>query len=799
MKKHQQVILAVALILFAWLGLGKLDSLDFFVPAQAAQLQELPPTITAIDPSAALNDLDTPVVIRGSGFSVEVTGTVVLTAPTAYLGGAPLADVTWVSSTTITATVPWGMDSGVYTLTLTNPDGAAGFLTRAFTVTQGIGQWNNGDLFGGEVRQLMLKPGDPDTLYALAYNVGLFRSRDGAENWEFISNNVNGNGTFVIDPLHPTWLYTNNNRVIERSIDEGDTWTVVLDEWPGGAALESGRVFPSIHDPGVMFISAAHAPGSPVSGARGLIKSVDGGNTWTVISSMVGIPVIDLDYHPTDPLQMVLGTQTGQVFRSTDGGEHWAEVLKPPVDYVGTIRYNPYLPSEVWVSFGWDTGLYKSIDANFSAWQDVTPAGGWGDDLWFVKFASATSVYTVRLHSPDGGSTWQPYGEWDKGGEISFNPTDPQVAYLGHAAYGVEKTLDGGSTWEIKSQGLTGMRALQIQASLRNPQLVFATFEHWAGVYRSYDGASTWDFLPMPNSFNVRVAREDPFNLQRIFVASDPGFYLSEDGGASWSSLGWNVPPGSPLGCPNALEPDPYEAGHILAGFQTAGDNFFFTLKGAVYSSSDYGLTWTPISVVPGEDIARIVDIAFHPDTPGLVYLSTDGTGLYRSTDSGLTWERIDDPDLYYMQWTGSIAIATHPDDILVVTVGNTPHRSYDGGDTWEPVEAPYSEGNSSYMFVDYDSTRLYASTWSGLLWSTDAGTSWQRAAGTLGRVHVSAMGYGMGDTYDVLYVATSGGDLGAASSLQANAPQNNWVEAGVYRYVQRQLQLFLPIVNYGK
>ena len=97
---------------------------------------------------------------------MDGTGTVVVTSPTVSLGSTSLTDVTWVDSTTLTATVPWAMDPGVYALTVVNPDGGTGSLAGAFTVTQGIGEWNGGDLFGGPVPQLLLKPGDPNTLYA---------------------------------------------------------------------------------------------------------------------------------------------------------------------------------------------------------------------------------------------------------------------------------------------------------------------------------------------------------------------------------------------------------------------------------------------------------------------------------------------------------------------------------------------------------------------------------------------------------------------------------------------------------
>lgn len=790
MKKHWLIIVAATLLGLALAGFVLNPS------PRADALEATNPTIIAIDPASAFNDLATTAVINGSGFAAEVTGTLVLTAPSAYLGDTPLADVTWVSSTTLTATVPWHLEAGVYTLTVTNPDGGTGLLTQAFTVTQGVGEWNNGALYGGEVRQVMLKPGDPNTVYARAFGVGLFRSQDAGESWRVIRNDLHGNSYSVLDPLHPTWVYTADDSAVFRSVDEGDTWTTLVDIWPDGTPLDIGRIYPSPHNAQVIFVSSCTYPGLPSTGALGLMQSSDGGMSWTVVADLAGVTVQDVAYHPTDPLQMVLGTQTGQVYKSTDGGGHWSEVVKPPISYVGSITYNPYRPSEVWVTFGWNTGLYKTTAPGFTAWQDVTPSPVWVTDLWFLKFAGPDSIYTVRQHSADGGLTWQPFGEWNSYGEVGLNPADPQVIYIGDNTYGIQKSINGGQTWEVKNQGLSGMRALQIHASELDPRRVYATFSQWPGVFRSDDAANSWTYFPLPpGAINVRVVREDPFNLQRLFLAADSGYYTSTTQGQSWVGGGWNVPPGAEVGGPNAMEADPYNPGHLLVGFQIHGDDYNNALRGRLYSSTDYGQNWTPVSVA-GADIAWISDIAFHPDIPGLVFLSTGGSGLYRSTDSGSTWERIDDPTLYWMQWTGSITLATHPQNVLLVAVGNTPYRSYDNGDTWMLGTSPCQNGGSSYMFLSQDTNRLYAATLEGMYLSSTAGDSWIRADGMLGRVHITAMGYADAGNYTILYAATTGGDLSQAASLGLSTG-SSLVEAGVYRYVSQSRYVFLPLVQF--
>ena len=766
---------------------------------QAFTLYSPIPTVAAIDPTSAPNDLDALVIITGTNFAPT---------PTAMLGAVPLQNATWVSMTQLTALVPWGMDPGTYALTVTNPapGAASATLSQAFTVTRGIGQWNAGSLFGGEVNQLLIKPGNPNTLYAAADGInGLFRTQDAGEHWTHVSDAVSiNNGKFAIDPLHPGWLYGYAPDGLWRSQDEGDTWTKVRSNtWPDGRSMNFPYVFVSPHDPQVLFVGSSESYGVPsASGAFGLIKSTDGGAMWQIVTNMEGFKVQDVAFDPTDPLhlKMILATSDAQVFQSSDGGDHWSEVTThlpltlTSLGMGGAITYNPYKPGEVWLSSrATPGGIYKSMDAALTNWQDVTPAHGGG---WPVTFTSADSVYIPRLHSIDGGLTWQPFGPspWYGYGTVIFDPDNPQIGYIGDNTVGVQKTTDGGQTWEVKNHGLTGMRCTSMDVSRVDPLRVYATFNGWPGIYRSNDGAANWAYLPITGSGNLWRVREDPFDPQRLYVAAG-SFYVSTDGGKSWSALGWNTPPSPPTGGPNAMEPDPYQAGHLLVGI-VSGTYGIGT--GWLYSSTDYGVSWQKVTMP--QELAWIENIAFDPETPGLVYLTTAGTGVYRSTDSGTSWERIDDLQQPEMQSTGGIAIATHPRRMLLVGAAPYPYRSLDGGATWERAKS--SPGVSAYLFANGDSTRLYGATWRGLFFSSDAGDSWTQAAGVIGRVQVTNLGYGGATDHTIIYAATPGGNAGATSSMVVDTPQeslatqSNLVEAGIYRYVQRTRQTFLPVVQ---
>ncbi len=766
-----------------------------FVPSWTALGDVTSPAVGAIDPATAYNDIDTTVTVTGTGFATDATGTI---PPAVTLGATPLTNVTFVSATALTATVPWGMKPGPYTLTVTNPDGGTASLATVFTVGAGIGQWNSGALYGGQMQQLLMKPGDPNTLYATAYGVmGLFRSRDAGEHWVFVTDKVSGN-SITVDPLHPDWLYVvDNPDGLMRSQDEGDTWTSLMPfAWPDGSALQA---YPQVHvspyqdvtHPQALFVSSCERYVIPeVTGPKGLIKSTDGGAHWTIVPSLKGVPVQDIAFDPNDHSHLVLVTSDVKVYTSSDWGDTWTQIvtsgLTPSsLGMGGSITYNPG-GSEVWIDAPAQPvggGLFKSAATDLTSWQEVSPSPGYGS--WFLSFASAGSVYISRFHSTTGGTSWDLFGPspWYGYGAFVFDPTVPTTAYICNDAVGVQKTtdlLDPTPTWQDKVQGLTALSCTSMAVSPTDPQRVYAAFYGPLGIYRSLDGTSTWTFLPIPGASQLLRVLVDPFDSQRVYAGAASGFYASSDGGDHWAGTGWNLPPSSPSLVDMAA--DPHQAGHLLACFGSGG------APRLLYRSTDYGASWQAVDVNPGPGTQNPHCIAFDPATPGTAYLATNG--VYKSIDGGSTWQRIDDPKQPGMVSDASnIAIATHPQHMVAIEGQSGQfYRSVDGGATWQKAES--TQGGGVDVFVDGDSTRLYRATAQGLFFSSDAGDSWERAAGVIGQVQTTALNYADMDGHTIIYAATNGGEAktsgtpAAGMRYAALATTTRLVGAGIYRNV---------------
>jgi photosystem II stability/assembly factor-like uncharacterized protein len=747
--------------------------------------------VSEVDPASGPNDLDTPIIITGTDFAAP---------PTVTLGTTLLDDVGWVSTRTLTATVPWGLDPGVYTLTVENPDGGSAGLTDAFTVTEAIGVWNAAELYGGGIDSIVVNPVTPTTLYAASRDVGLFRSHDGGDHWAYVY--APSAYKVVVDPFTPTTIYWIDERAswVIRSDDEGETWEPISEH------LADGRQALFHHPTETDTIYIAVSGAQPEDSLR---WSTNRGETWLTLTKRLTDSALALAFHPIDPMTMAVGTEGGHVFSSTDGGASW-HYASSPVTQVQTLIFNPWKENELWVSDGHipagSMKTFRSTNDDYTAWAetglgpsadiDFAPEG-WGSVMSQTVFASAAHNARWTLNADDAATweDWQNFGPVDESAHsIAPHPTVTGTVYLAGSWGGIYLTTTTSAKWEQVNDGLTAIVPQELEAVPGHPDRVYALTDWPGGIYRGTDGGREWERLPIlqeADSGGIDVIAVDPFTPTRIYAdeSMNQRIHISEDGGDTWPTYGviaTGAYTNSEFETVPALVPNPKQEGVLLTALNYGIWDDGPIELGTIHRSTDYGEHWTEMTVT--QQISGVTDLAFDSMTETIAYASTKGSGLYRSTDSGSTWSRIaaDEPGLDKVYHLAVEPVGEHR-----IFATGTPgwYISENHGEDWTEMgfymsvrDVVWTDGSGLYVATDEGLFRYYEG-------------EWFRASGALGQVPIHSLATVTDTDRVFLYAGTTGGRV-QETRLQARdiAAEETLVDAGVYRYTSRTWKVYLPL-----
>ncbi len=787
---EEKRLVMVGAVLISAVGLAVLllltvqGSADVFGSASVSAAPAAAPTVTAVDPPSAPNDLDTAIVITGTNFEAGAG---------VQLGGTPLPEVNWVSDTRLEATVPWGLDPGVYTVTVVNPGGESGSLSNAFTVTQAIGAWATGGPYGGNVNQIAIHAITPTTVYAAAPAAGIFRSRDGADNWEVIFAGAVDETAMSALAVAPDAdvLYVQSIQGVLRSDDGGDTWTSITRPGSGGLRLYPHPILSNT-------VYATVGMWHPEDG--GVFRSDDRGQTWiTLTNGLTDTQASALAFHPTDPLTMVVGTWNGNIFRSTDGGASWTFASRP-LGNIWRLVPNPYGGHEVWAAvdgrWGDPCATLKSANAELTAWTQVSDKcswsirfapPGWGQTYSQTVFLAA---WGEILRTDDGGDSWTSVTPINYN-DVALHPTNPAVMMAVGDGLGVQRSLDGGATWAAAVEGLTAIVPPDLAVDPERIETLYALGSAPGTILKSDSGGETWQTLMVAeNAEGAGSVLVDPFQPSRVYVGGDP-IYISTDGGLTWPVTATLPAPDQYAHCPGGGRPtgalmiaDPATPGVLLGGVQIFCGDWSHTY-GGLYRSADYGEHWAWVDL--GWEFSGVIDLTYDPGNPSLVYVATQHDGILRSTDGGLTWAPsnagLGGDDIFI----SSVAVEPSPPHRVFAARDGEVFLSANEGISWTQVQGPpYGLAWRGLVFAPGDPPVLYAAT-NGGLYREVGGTldslRWQAAAGSLGRVNVASLAVGTDGERVVLYAGTSGATAGGTMVAQSLTADGASVSAGVYRY----------------
>jgi photosystem II stability/assembly factor-like uncharacterized protein len=647
-------------------------------------------------------------------------------------------------------------------------DGGANWVPSVEGITARSGE--TGDAI--PIFSLTIDPNDHNILWAGTQNVrGIFKSVDGGQSWsERVEGIVERDGItfrgFTVDPTDSetvyaaaeisSWAWAGQERpgrefdrvqgVVYRTTDGGTHWDPI---WRGDNLARYIWIDP--RDTDVIYVStgffdreaANSVPSSRTPGGEGVVKSTDGGRSWSGANDgLENLYVGSLFMHPSNPDLLLAGTGNNQyydhagIYLSTDGGVSWHQVGAAG-DVINSVEFARSDPAIAYAAS--NAAVYRSTDEG-RTWTMASGGGaaGWGAPGVRAGFPVdlevdprdpnrlfANNYGGGNFLSVDGGRTWSVASTGYSGAQVrdvAVDPSDSASVYAA-ARSGLFSSADGGLHWDGMAR--EPVRLLEwngIAVDPDDPDHLLA-LSNWDGVLaESADRGRTWVVRTHTREGEgFRSIAFAPGNPQVVYAGtgaffsagtfddgrSASGVLASSDGGRSWSEANDDVSRNAQIA---DLAVDPRDERRVFAASTTEG--LLLTVEG--------GSSWEQLADGLPPRGARAV--ALDPSSPDTVFVGFAGGGAFRSNDGGLSWQRLfigPNPE-------GSISAIvidpTNPNRVYAADVATGVSRSEDGGETWFAIDQGLAIRAVTSLAISMDGAHLYAGTEGGGVFRLDLG-----------------------------------------------------------------------------
>jgi photosystem II stability/assembly factor-like uncharacterized protein len=324
-------------------------------------------------------------------------------------------------------------------------------------------------------------------------------------------------------------------------------------------------------------------------------------------------------------------------------------------------------------------------------------------------------------------------------------PGDPNTWYFGSTGGGIWKSTDGAITWKpiFEHEKSSSIGSLAVAPS--DPNTIYAgtgeacirgNLAQGDGVYKSVDAGKSWKNVGLKDSRAIGKVIIHPTDPDIVYVAAlghpygpnaERGVFRTTDGGKTWQKV---LFVDENTGAVD-LTFDPHNPHTLFAStWQVRRQPWTLSSGGpgsGLYRSTDGGDTWKKLegSGLPEGPYGKIgVAVAANSNRVYALIEAKSG-GLYRSNDGGDSWELINPDNRFTQRAWYYMHIVADPEDANTVYILNVDfHRSTDGGHTFNKIKVPH--GDNHGLWIDTTNTkRMIQSDDGGVTVTFDGGEHW--------------------------------------------------------------------------
>jgi len=424
-------------------------------------------------------------------------------------------------------------------------------------------------------------------------------------------------------------------------------------------------------------------------------------------------------YDPQNPDHILLSTSAGQMYSSNDNGKTWSRFARigERGDYVlDHIYFHPSDSRIIYVA-AWSVNneggeLFRTEDGGRS-WSSLKDMKGKSIRSLTIAASNPKMIVAGALdgvyRSDDGGKKFAHISSADIKNvqSLAIDPSNTNVIYAGtwRLAY---KTTNGGESWQKLAKGMDeDSDVFSIAIDSKTPLTVYASA--CTGVYKRINGGQTFtkvEVIPVDQR-RVRVIKQDPNNRSVVYAGSTTGLWKSVDGGLKWrrvSAANLII---------NDLMVDPRNSKRVLLATDRSG----------VMASNDGGLTFT--SSNNGFGHRAIQALLLDKSQADVMYAGVINDksfgGAFISSDGGSHWSQLSRG----LNGSDIFALAQDANNQVIAGTNNGIFRLEPSSRTWTSVFTT-SVWRPYVTDLHIEGDNWFAGTSTGLLYSHDAGRSWQ-------------------------------------------------------------------------